>query len=133
MIKKNILLGITIPIAIVGLIFSIALTVFSLTRNWHSPLQYCLWEIQSHENYESFSTFYYNELEPKSEIRKEVDKNHELYAYYITVFTEDRKGEWYCFIECLVPFYVLGLGTPRGYDINHVIAIDCDLAIETLI
>ena len=129
--KKKIITIITVVIislsAIVGFIFGL----FSVTKGRYSPLQYCLWEIQNNEGYNEEFTYTFEELEPKSEMQKEAHKDCVIYAYYITVFTNDRKGEWYCFIECKMPWYISGFGEPKGYRPSEVIAIDCDLAIET--
>ena len=124
--KKKVITIITVVVislsAIIGFIFGL----FSVAKGQYSPLQYCLWEIHKHEDYDCDFTYFYEELEPKSEIRKEADSGCDLYAYYITTFTDDRKGEWYCFFECKSNSIFKG-----GYKPEEVVLIDCDLAIET--
>lgn len=101
------------------LLLPLLLTSCSIKR--YSPLQYCLWEIQSNEGYEEFS-YFYNEL-TNNELQEEADEGCSLYAYYITTFTEDVKGEWFCIIECRQVGY-------KTYTPDEVVLIDCDLAFE---
>lgn len=133
--KKKNLIEILICIAIILALLSGFIVTIVNYCNFHkyakSPLGWCLWEIHTHEDYDCDFTYYYEELEPKSEIRKEADKGCELYCYYITCFTDDRKGEWYCFIEC---YHKLSFDNAVGYklyNLEEVVAIDCDIAIET--
>lgn len=60
-----------------------------------SPLDWCLWEIHKHEDYAFEWSYIYNEIKNHDD-----SDNDNLDAYYITVFMDDRIGEWYCFIEC---------------------------------
>lgn len=101
--------------------------VFTDGRNRYDPLQYCIWEIQKHEGYDCEFSYFYDRLQPEKEIQKEADKGCILYAYYITTFTDDRKGEWYCFVEANHSSIFFGGHKPR-----EIVAIDCDLAFETL-
>lgn len=113
-----------IIVSIVALLCGFVALVIHESNKRHSPLWYCIWEIHKHEDYDCEFTYYHQELEPKYEIMKEANKNCELYAYYITVFTDDRKGEWYCFIETKRSIW-------KNYLPKEVMLIDCDLAIET--
>lgn len=103
------------------LLFLLPLLLTSCSIKRYSPLQYCLWEIESHEGYEEFSYFYHDF---SSQYQDEADKDCKMYAYYITTFTDEVKGEWFCFIECRRNGYM-------GYTPDEVILIDCDLAFET--
>ncbi len=132
-LKKH-YLKILIPLLIVGALIGLIAFPLNATKNWHSPLMYCIWEIQSHENYDcDYFTYYYEELEPKAEIQKEADKFCDIYVYYITCFTDERKGEWYCGIECESSVFPRALGKQWGYDPWQVRLIDCDLVLETII
>ena len=123
-IKKRIMIPYIVG-AIIGGIIGFVAAVIQLNKERRDPLYYCLWEIHTHEDYDCDFTYFYEELEPKSEIRKEADPGCDLYAYYITTFTDDRKGEWYCFIECKSNSIF------KGYNPEEVVLIDCDIAIET--
>lgn len=129
---KKYYLAIVIPLVLIGVIVSIVASLINATKNWHSPLQYCLWEIQKHEGYDCDFTYYYQELEPKDEIRKEADKNCAIYCYCITCFTDDRKGEWFCFIEFETSSWFRAVAEQKGYDAEQCVLIDCDLAFESL-
>jgi len=89
-----------------------------------TPLQWCLWEIHTHEDYNCEWSYMYNELH-------NYDNSEEsgLNAYYITAFAEDRIGEWYCFIKCKSNSSFYG----NIYLPQEVIYIDCDLARETIL
>ena len=97
-----------------------------------TPLGWCVWEIHHEEDYDCEFTYTYQELEPKSEIKKEADKGMNLYCYYITVFTDDRIGEWYCFIECFHKDLFDKMLDSKYYSANEVYLIDCDIAREDI-
>lgn len=124
---KIIILILCIVGAIIGGIIGIVATAIQLNKDRREPLYYCIQEIYKHENYDCDFTYFYEELEPKNEIKKEAHSGCDLYAYYITTFTNDRKGEWYCFIECIKSNSLF-----KGYKPKEVILIDCDIAFETL-
>ena len=91
-----------------------------------TPLEWCLWEIHTYEDYDCELSYIYNELNNYDD----EDKNPYLKAFYITVFTEDRKGEWYCFIECEHKSLFERMLNRNVYTAYEVNAIDCDLAFE---
>lgn len=97
---------------------------------WHNkdartPLGWCLWEIHTHENYDCEFSYTYAEINNHDD-----SNNMYLHAYYITVFTDERKGEWYCFIECKCDHMILNKQVYKDYEVK---LIDCDLAFETLL
>lgn len=93
-----------------------------------TPLGWCLWEIHKHEDYDCEWSYIYNNIQNYDD-----EDNYHLKAYYITVFTDDRIGEWYCFIECeLKDLFSRGIGR-TVYSWEEVNLIDCDLAREELI
>ena len=98
-----------------------------------SPLGWCLWEIHTHENYDCEWSYIY------SDIHNHDAKNKPgVSAYYITVFTDDRIGEWFCFIEVHrkinnpIDSFNSFVGS-NAYKPDEVLLIDCDLAREQLI
>ena len=109
------------------LLLPLLLTSCSVKR--YSPLQYCLWEIATHEGYNEFS-YFYNEL-INNELQEEADEGCSLYAYYITTFTEEVKGEWFCIIECKCNSFFGNATGQSAYTPDEVVLIDCDLAFET--
>ena len=117
-------------IGIFGSVFGIVALMLHIPNNRHSPLDWCIWEIHKHEDFDCEFSYVYQALEPKSEIRKEADSGCDLYAYYVKVFTDDRIGEWYCFVE----FKDLTLGDRllNGYRAEQVYLIDCDIITEIL-
>jgi len=85
-------------------------------------LQWCLWEIHKHENYDCEWAYSYNTV-----YSPETKDNLYIKCYVITTYTDDRVGEWFCFIE-------------RYNHSNHIVdtyaksdikLIDCDLFKET--
>ena len=134
--KKKKLLKILLPISIALVLISILTLYVALVcehyKNTKTPLGWCIWEIRTHENYDGELTYIHQEIEPKSEIKKEADKGMNIYAYYITVFTEDRIGEWYCFIECYHRDFLDKIMDTKYYSANEVYAIDCDIVREDI-
>ena len=121
-----------IALLVLGLGAAIGVHIGVYHKHSKTPVAWCLWEIQTHEDYDCDLTYYVQELEPKSEIKKEADKGCNLYCYYIITFTDDRKGEWYCFIECRHKNLFDKTFDYRAYRPDEVVLIDCDLAFETL-
>ena len=131
--KGKIIKGIIIS-CIIGVIFGCfigcGIGLCHLTKNRAAPIRYCISEISKHENYDTEFTYIYQELESTKEVRNSADSGCDLYAYYITTFTDDRKGEWYCFVEFKqhrIPFIAYDIYAPED-----LVIIDCDLAFETL-
>ena len=128
---------ILIPIISIILFFGL-LCLFVIGVNEHykgtkSPLNWCIWEISTHEDYDYGFTYIYQEIQPKSEIQKEADKGTQLYAYYITCFCEDRIGEWFCFIECFYRDLFDEMLNAKFFAASEVYLIDCDLIREELL
>ena len=97
-------------------------------KNSKTPLGWCIWEIHKHEYYDCDFTYYYKDLEPKSEIKKEADKGCEIYCYYITTFTDEYKTEWYCFFEGFHRNWFDHAFECIYYRPDEVYIIDCDEA-----
>ena len=125
-------LPIALIVALLGAIIASAIIYAKGKEGTKTPLGWCIWEIHTHEDYDCEFTYVYQEVEPKSEIKKEADKGMNLYCYYITVFTEDRIGEWYCFIECFHRDFFDKMMDSRFYAANEVYLIDCDIAREDI-
>lgn len=101
-------------------------------KNAKSPLHWCVWEITKHENYNDTDYSYTYEVPSLPEGEKQ---ELNVYSYIITVYTEERIGVWYCFIECHCNhvFYKTVHNSGGAFQPNEVKLIDCDLAYETLL
>ena len=113
-------------------IFLIPLLLFSIStcnnKGKKSPLQWCVWEIHKHENYDCEWSYIYNEIQNHDDM-----DNLNLSAYYIKVFTGDRIGEWCCYIECdHKSSFDRAVGS-KVYSWEEVKQIDCDLCYEILL
>lgn len=93
-----------------------------------TPLQWCINEIQKQENYDSDWSYIYNDIKNHDEAG-----TYSWHAYYITAFTDDRIGEWYCFIDCEPKNFFYKMFELKAYSWEEVITIDCDLVREELI
>lgn len=104
-------------------LFLIPLILFSICgcseKEKRTPLSWCIWEIQRHENYED-CTYTYQDIYP---IDYKEESNYYLNAYVITTYTNDFRTEWYCFIE-----YKNNLLSAFPY--KNIICIDCDILFE---
>lgn len=89
-------------------------------ENRKTPLEWCLWEIHKHEDYDCDWSYIYNEIKNYEDIN-----NSNLYGYYVTVFTDEKIGEWYCFVECKIKTM------SKSYKPEEILLIDCDLARES--
>lgn len=125
-----------LPFAIIALIFTLIAVSVAIyldgKKNSKTPLGWCIWEIHTHEDYDCDFTYIYQEVEPKSEIQKEADKGMNIYCFYITVFTGERIGEWYCFIECFHKDLFDKVFDAKYYAADEVYLIDCDIAREDI-
>lgn len=93
-----------------------------------TPLQWCIWEIHNQENYDCEWSYIYNDI--YNHDGSNVDN---LDAYYITVFTDDRIGEWFCFIKCEHKSFFDRVVGRTVFSRDEVLLIDCDLAREQLL
>lgn len=105
----------------------VALTLH-LSKDRYSAVYWCAWEIHKHEDYDCEFTYVYQEIEPKEEIKKEADKNCDIYAYYIKAFTDEKVGEWYCFVEFKREKFLDNF--LKGYRREQIYLIDCDIIKE---
>lgn len=94
-----------------------------------TPLQWCIWEIHNQENYDCEWSYIYSDIKNHDD-----SYNHYLHAYYITTFTDDRIGEWYCYVEREEPKNFFGkMFELKTYSLEEIITLDCDLVREQLI
>ena len=118
------------------LLFPLLLLTLSACDNGverKSTLGWCIWEISKHENYDNDFSYIYERLYNHE---AEIEKGG--YGYYITVFTEDRIGEWFCMIKVKrvvnsITDSIINLGGGDSYKREDVVWIDCDLAREELL
>lgn len=85
-----------------------------------TPLGWCLWEIQKHQDYEDVIAYTYEE--PNYPIEEEYTGPYSCDVYIITTYTDELRTEWFCFIEYKT--------SKRYLEPSDVIFIDCDIAWE---
>lgn len=112
------------------LLFSLLLLTLSACDDVvrKTPLSWCLWEIHKHENYDCEWSYVYNNI-----YNYDGSNEYGLDAYYITVFTDNRIGEWYCFIKCQHNNLFDRAIDRKNFALDEVLLIDCDLAREELL
>ena len=81
-------------------------------KNKFNPLNCCIQEIHTHENYDCAWSYTYNEVHDYDDSEKDNVK-----CYVINCYTNDRVGEWYCYFIDYQDYYY----------------VDCDLAREWII
>lgn len=89
-------------------------------QNYKTSLNWCVWEIQKHENYEECS-YTYQEVYPRD---YEEESKYSINCYIITTYTDELRTEWWCFIE-----YIPTMFSDLILDRN-VVTIDCDIVWE---
>lgn len=117
-----------------GIFGSIIGITQSHDKNAKTPLGWCVWEITTHEDYSDCDYSYTYET-PKLPEGETMEPN--VYGFVITMYTDERVGLWYCFIqcECNHVFYktIHKTGSERRYQPQEVKLIDCDLGYEILV
>ena len=107
---------IAIIVCLMGLIGipTAAIITFNLTnrRAKYNPLNCCIQEIHTHENYDCEWSYTYNEVHDYDDSEKDNVK-----CYVINCYVNDRVGEWFCYFIDYQDYYY----------------IDCDLAREWII
>ena len=94
-----------------------------------TPLEWCLWEIHTHADYNCEWSYIYNDIYNYDASQTDTH----ISAYYITAFTDERIGEWYCMIKCELHDFFDRMAGRRTYSASDVLMIDCDLVREELI
>ena len=106
----------------------------SHNKNAKTPLGWCVWEITQHEDYADTDYSYTYEV-PNPPEGETYEAN--VYPYVITVYTDERVGLWYCFIQCecnhLLYKTIHKTGSTRTYKDYEVKLRDCDLGYEILV
>ena len=112
-------------VAVIGIIIGSILGIEHLFKDTMLPIDYCIRDIKKQEYKFLAFEYFYEELEPKSELQEETDPGCALYSYYITTFGGDKKIEWYCFVE------FNSKSIFHRYTPEEVVLIDCDIMFET--
>lgn len=89
-------------------------------QNYKTPLGWCVWEIQEHENYEELC-YTYQKMYPND---YEEESKYSMDCYAITTYTDELRTEWFCFIE-YIPIMFTDLIPGK-----NIINIDCDVVWE---
>ena len=125
---KNTIKGIILSCvvgAVIGSIIGSVIGIVNRVEDTMRPIDYCIREIKNQEYKFLAFTYFYEELEPKSELQQEADPGCDLYSYYITTFACERKIEWYCFVK-FNSKSIFDRYTPE-----ELLFIDCDIMFET--
>ena len=110
---------------IVGIIVFSIVDTFVYHKKSKTALNWCLWEISMHEGFEDFSYIY-------EKVDNADESKYDIYCYYIITFDDEKKTEWFCYIEAYHKRLVEKAFNSKLYRPEEVIAIDCDIAIQTL-
>ena len=124
---------IALILAIGGFIGGIFGIENSHNKNSKSPLNWCVWEITTHEGYDDNDYSFTYEV-PKLPEGERMEPN--TYCYVITMYINEKVGLWYCFIKCVCNhtlYRMLHLSGGMTFQPNEVKLIDCDLGYEIMI
>lgn len=124
---------IAIALTIGGFIGGIFGIENSHNKNSKSPLGWCVWEITTHEGYDDTDYSFTYEI-PNPPEGEKAEPN--VYCYVITMYTDERVGLWYCFIECVCShtlYKTLHLSGGMTFQPSEVKLIDCDLGYEIMV